>query len=336
MKRCLYIWLTVTMTAGIITVQANAGDQDHGLECTNTTAVEMFLPDTGQQHCFDDSRLIPCPKPGEAFFGEDGNYLINKPSYSVIEQGQEYIVLDQVTGLTWRKINSQGATWSEALDAVDSQCRKSGEKWRLPTIYELETLASFGSDQGIVFAVFNAAGDVSDCFWSVTSLGNTREAIGYCSAANEVKIFDIDEKLKVLAVKGASLTTGRFLKSTNGTVTDETSGLMFQADEQEPMTWKQALKYCQGLQLGGFTDWRLPNIKELLSIVVFRDKLPLVNSRFFPGARAGAYWSSTTCEDAPYMAWVVDFSNGKPYRGGFKNRRYFVRAVRGGRVLTRD
>jgi hypothetical protein len=150
-----------------------------------------------------------------------------------------------------------------------------------------------------------------------------------------MRIFDRDERLKVLSVKGPPFIPGRFVAGVNGTVViDEETGLMFQAGEQQPMTWVQALEYCKKLELGGYSDWRLPNIRELMTIVSFdREGPPYLDSRFFPWARAGTYWSSTTVEEAPYMAWTLDFSNGLPYRAGFKARRYFVRAVRAGRRI---
>ncbi len=43
------------------------------------------LPDTGQTKCCDDTQEIPCPGPGEPFFGQDGNYTINPPSYTKLD-----------------------------------------------------------------------------------------------------------------------------------------------------------------------------------------------------------------------------------------------------------
>jgi len=49
----------------------------------NSTITYAFkLPDTGQNKCYDNKKEIPCPKPGEDFYGQDGNYLINPPSMS--------------------------------------------------------------------------------------------------------------------------------------------------------------------------------------------------------------------------------------------------------------
>jgi len=68
------------------------------------------IPDTGQTKCYDNEKEISCPKPGEPFYGQDGNYNINPPSYTKLdENGDELpdnattwvMVRDNVTGLIW-------------------------------------------------------------------------------------------------------------------------------------------------------------------------------------------------------------------------------------------
>jgi hypothetical protein len=66
------------------------------------------IPDTGQNKCYDLVEEIPCPKTGEPFYGQDGNYNINPKSYIKIdENGNDLaddatswvMVRDNVTGL---------------------------------------------------------------------------------------------------------------------------------------------------------------------------------------------------------------------------------------------
>ena len=59
----------------------------------------------------------------------------------------------------------------------------------------------------------------------------------------------------------------RFVDLGNGTVSDLDTGLMWQQGElAEPRDWTNAIRHAEELVLGGFSDWRLPNLKELESL----------------------------------------------------------------------
>jgi len=76
------------------------------------------IPDTGQAKCYDNEKEIPCPQPGEPFYGQDGNHLINPPSYTKLDingndlpdtASEWFMVRDNVTGLIWEvKQNKDG------------------------------------------------------------------------------------------------------------------------------------------------------------------------------------------------------------------------------------
>ena len=117
-----------------------------------------------------------------------------------------------------------------------------------------------------------------------------------------------------------------YIDNNDGTITDTTTGLMWQAvTPEERMTWQEAIYYCASLDLAGRKDWRLPTVKELFSIVDYGKFEPACDPIFT--ARSGGYWSSTTGQDNPNYAWNVYF-----FYGGvdFDNKTdlYYVRAVR--------
>jgi hypothetical protein len=125
----------------------------------------------------------------------------------------------------------------------------------------------------------------------------------------------------------------------NGTVTDNATGLTWQAtDDNMPREWKAALKYCQDLTLAGYDDWRLPNHYNLRTISHKSSTYPAIDQSMFPQTKAAKYWSSTYLPYYDKMAYFVNFgkidiSRSKELRlqdMEMKNL-YYVRCVRGKR-----
>ena len=329
--KCLSIcFLFLTVFSMGILYQAHGDSDIEGVDQDGCLQLSgRRLPDTGQTRCFNNFKQIKCPAQGEPFWGQDANYPRDVSQYFVGELEGKTIVEDRVTGLTWFRPESGAEDWATAQSLINSlNDADSQMSWRMPTVREIESLASYGSDPGMAFAVFNMAGDTCSWFWSDTSCSYPSSTmLAYSSSSNKIQNFDMITKLLVLAVSGPPMYGISRLRSGNGTVTDLETGIVFQADESGPMTWQEALHYCEHLEAAGLSDWKLPDIRELLSIVRFGKGSPFIDTNLFPGARPGSYWSSTTFEKSPNMAWVVDFSTGTPYQGGFKNRRYFVRCI---------
>ncbi len=124
--------------------------------------------------------------------------------------------------------------------------------------------------------------------------------------------------------------------NSDGTVTDTKTGLMWQKAEAGIMTWKAALAYSDTLVLAGFSDWRLPDLKELQSLADSILDNPSIYRTAFPDTTSNNYWSSTTNEDATDYAWAVFCKDGEVYAKpgevypGDKLNGQGVRAVRGG------
>ena len=112
---------------------------------------------------------------------------------------------------------------------------------------------------------------------------------------------------------------GRFTDHGDGTVTDHCTGLMWQKDtadvnddgnsnDQDRTLWCDALAYCNNLSFAGHDDWRLPNVRELQSIVDYGQRNPAIDPVF--SASSDAYWSSTSYTGNPVFGWYVNFLDG--------------------------
>jgi hypothetical protein len=106
------------------------------------------------------------------------------------------------------------------------------------------------------------------------------------------------------------------------------------------MLWSNALNAANtanaangGLGFAGHTDWRLPNAKELQSIVESCGNSPSINQTTFPATPATQYfWSSTSVVSLPGYAWAVTFNTGAAI-DSIKGNSEFVRLVRGGQPV---
>jgi hypothetical protein len=90
------------------------------------------------------------------------------------------------------------------------------------------------------------------------------------------------------------------------------------------MTWQEALQHADGV-----SGWRLPNKKELRSIVEQCRVGPAINQQAFPNTPSSDFWSASPYAGASDRAWGVNFDTGNGY-GSYKSYNYRVRLVRGG------
>jgi hypothetical protein len=93
------------------------------------------------------------------------------------------------------------------------------------------------------------------------------------------------------------------------------------------MTHAEALDACAELCTGGYSDWRLPTIQELLSLVDYSRHSPAIATEYFPDCKSDWYWSATSYGPESGCAWVVSFDQGY---SGLDDRcsANYVRAVR--------
>ncbi len=113
-------------------------------------------------------------------------------------------------------------------------------------------------------------------------------------------------------------------------VLDDNTGLAWmRADDGTARTWQQAVDYCQDLTYAGFSDWRLPEIFELTTIVDYGRVKPAIDTSVF-SVRSSFYWSSTSDASSSKRGAGVFFDDGSDGVLG-KGSAAYVRCVRGGR-----
>lgn len=125
------------------------------------------------------------------------------------------------------------------------------------------------------------------------------------------------------------------LHNNNGIVEDSSTSLVWQDHYDDgygnevsvvDSNWTSALIYCENLSLDGFSNWRLPNINELMSITDENSYSPSIKSSFMH-TEDSYYWSSTTSTNKTEKARVADFRYGKSFYGYDKSSTRFVRCV---------
>jgi hypothetical protein len=149
-----------------------------------------------------------------------------------------------------------------------------------------------------------------------------------------------------------------YVDNGDGTVTDMQTGLMWEKlsrdgsihDKENVYRWPDAFGVkvvgLNALQFAGYTDWRVPNVNELYSLVKHDQYSPAVSSPAFHWncivgctvltcsctyTQSALYWTSTTEFEFPgRAAWIVNFHDGSVSRWSNGNPPLHVRAVRGG------
>jgi hypothetical protein len=230
--------------------------------------------------------------------------------------------------------------------------------WRLPTIKELAYIVNYSIPYlGSTINADYFPDTVASFYWSSpTCTSSTNYAWGVNFFNGRDLIDNKSDSVHVYAVRGGQsvslgiLVTGSFdsrsgasidnadgyTDNGDGTVTDTSTGLMWQQTaSSNKMTWEDALAYCEALNLGGHIDWRLPTVKELISLIDYSRYNPAINTNYFPDTVASFFWSSTINANSTNNAWCINFYNGSTsgawglgFDGGGVGKS--VRAVRGG------
>ena len=126
---------------------------------------------------------------------------------------------------------------------------------------------------------------------------------------------------------------GQLIDNGNGTVTDTITNLTWQqVDNGQTMTWEEAMEYAATSSVGGCSDWRLPNRKELETIVDRYKFNPAIDTTLFPNTQSQIYWSGSPANHS--NVWGIDFRSGRRVKVNPASH-YLVRLVSAGCNLDR-
>ncbi|NDV61434.1 DUF1566 domain-containing protein [Puniceicoccales bacterium CK1056] len=281
-------------------INLNTSRLDYFGESHPSATLKYPIVDTAQVNCYNNTGFaISPPEKGEPLYGQDAQYDTTQPRYRDNGDGT---VSDLITGLMWQQdYVEQKLTFAEASSGASSFALAGYDDWRLPTIKELWSIFQYsgvtgfsaeGSIPYIDTEFFNFAyGDtssgerfidaqyVSSTEYVGTTMNNNATVFGVNFADGRIKGYPSTRKLfDVKYVRGnTDYGINNFQDNADGTITDQATGLMWtkidsghlQAGQfgDGTLNWEQALEWAEDLEYAGYDDWRLPNGKELQSIV---------------------------------------------------------------------
>jgi hypothetical protein len=351
---------TILILFSLLSVMA-CDKKDDGGQNNDTLPEDIVYPvvETGQIRYYDDhGEMSAVPAQDATYMGFEAHYADNgDATVSDLVTGLMWQQSPDTDG-NGTIDASDKLTYTEALAAAASLELAGYNDWRLPTIKELYSLIMFygvdpsgfnGSSEGLVPFIDTdyfdfAYGDTgageriidaqyaSSTKYVSTTMHGDETLFGVNFADGRIKGYGLfmpfnpgaEKTFYVICVRGnTSYGQNTFIDNGDGTISDEATGLMWmQSDNGEALDWQQALRFAEGFEWAGYYDWRLPNAKELQSIVDYsRSPESTASAAIDPlfscteiSNEAGqpdypCYWSSTThvnmsAQAGAYAAYV--------------------------------
>jgi hypothetical protein len=244
-------------------------------------------------------------------------------------------------------------TYASAL-AGASSCNTGGySDWRLPTIKEQYSLIMYygaeanptATSQGSAVPFINqnyftfGYGDINSSLHGGTSderlidaqyatssiyvsttMNGQSTMFGVNFADGRIKGYPANaiKKYYVLYCRGnPSYGINNFVNNGDGTITDISSNLMWmQNDNGTPVLWENALSYAENFTYAGFSDWRLPDVKELQNLLDYSRSPSTTNSAAIdPNFNCTQITNEASEADYPYYMSSTTFCSQTPTSG---------------------
>ena len=284
------------------------------------------VPPSGQATCYDETvQVASCPGQIESpdcgttpLCGQDAQYPDPPRTLAGFERDGDRMVFDSATGLVWQVdfVRDTYQTFEAAVARCENLECGGFSDWRVADYHDWASLLSYyrfapALDTNLFPTIgtnewFSAMPRQPGTLTTVVCINADPGQLQWCSGATLTT---------VLCVRGgpAPVASSFTLEVVDGDViaTDDRTGLVWQADgicPEEGMTWAEALAHCEGLTYAGANDWRLPDVKELTSIIDPSRRRPAsALSSVHPTC-----WlrTSTTMVSNPDLALLVNTADG--------------------------
>jgi hypothetical protein len=300
---------------------------------------------TNQTVFYDNNGVISVPASGSAFYGQDAQYTRNEPQYQDNGDGTVTDLVTGLMWAQSPDLDGDGdidatdkRTYSQAVAGAGAFNLDGYTDWRLPTIKEQYSLILFSgvdpsgyegtSTEGLVpfidtdyfdfaYGDTDAGERIIDSQYASSSMYVDGELLfGVNLADGRIKGYGLrmpfgpgEKTFFVLYVRGnTEYGINSLADNGDSTITDIATGLMWmQNDSRLGMNWEEALSHAENLEYAGYSDWRLPDAKELQSLVDYTRSPgtttsaaidPLFNCTVITNEAGQAdfpsYWTSTT------------------------------------------
>ena len=260
------------------------------------------------------------------------------PASATFTDNGDGTVTDDVTGLMWIQ---NDVSPIQGKDAACTYCDNlefaTYDDWRAPTIEELQTIIDYQYDSPAIDENVFGTTNIGDRYWSDTILTNTSDLFVWLTTTSiglveNYYTYNVNANIRCVRgdgdmVKTTFVDNGDLLTvtSSDGLVwSKQTSGV---PNNWQAMNWEDAKNYCSNLVIDDMSDWFLPTVEELRTLVAFDEIRPAADTSLFDVPPGSAYyWTVTEQTDHPGNAWQINFEYG--YTGpADKNSPAYVRCV---------
>lgn len=243
--------------------------------------------------------------------------------------------------------------WNTAFNSCNASFIGSHTDWRIPNLRELQSLIDYSlypMPLDVAAFPYSNKGLSNTIYWTSATYKNTttsawyvdmytgqpgvadkttgscwvwavRDDIGAATAevarTGQSTQYHPKDDGDITMQKGVIWPSPRFVDNTDGTVTDIQTGLMWVKDANQasvsPSIWSSAVSGVAGIATGGYHDWRLPNVRELESLLDISQDAPCLPVEYltkFSNVQSNLYWTSTTYAGGTGSAWCIDLTSG--------------------------